>query len=79
MLGSLPIVRKQGGWSTLDGGWSTLNAMRSSWVAHPFGFWFTKGCGFRVNSIAGIVAKEIVQLLTAQADPVKPSNAEGLS
>src|SRR5260370_313865 len=38
MLRSLPIVRKQGGWSSLE-------AVRSSWVPHPFGFWFTKGCG----------------------------------
>jgi hypothetical protein len=27
------------------GGWSTLNALRRSWVPHPFGFCFIKGCG----------------------------------
>jgi len=27
------------------GGWSTLNALKRSWVPHPFGVWFIKGFG----------------------------------
>ena len=30
---------------TVEGGWSTLNATGRSWVPHPFGVWFIKGCG----------------------------------
>jgi hypothetical protein len=33
------------------GGWRRLKVVRGFWVAQPFGVWFFKGCGFRVNFI----------------------------
>lgn len=40
------------------GGWNTLDAIRVSWVPHPFGVCFIKGCGFRVNFIATVDVEE---------------------
>jgi hypothetical protein len=57
----------------------TMNG-KTNLGAAPFGVWFFKGCGFRVNFIANIGQEENLRPLDfAQDNPVEPADAEGLS